>query len=259
MAAAVKQTDGAVGYVEQAYALQNNFTTADVKNKSGKYIAPSLASTSAAGDGIKVPADLRFTRSTRPNPTAYPIASQTFLLVYKDMCKAGKSKANAQRVQDFLNYAPRRRARTWPSSCQYAPLPPSITPGQGAGRRADVQRQLDALVASCMESATISARGGRPVFGRPPLARLPDRLLKWGLTVLAGAILVLIGFFFIRLYVEAHRPSHKFGFFGFTFDNNWDVAKNIYGALPLLVGTADHVGGRAADRRARSPSPPRST
>ena len=42
MAGAVKQTDGAVGYVEQAYALQNNFTTADVKNKSGKFVAPTL-------------------------------------------------------------------------------------------------------------------------------------------------------------------------------------------------------------------------
>src|ERR671934_695311 len=46
VAGAVKQTDGAVGYVEQAYALQNNFTTADVKNKAGKFVAPSLESTS---------------------------------------------------------------------------------------------------------------------------------------------------------------------------------------------------------------------
>src|SRR5213076_1757756 len=55
VAAAVKQSDGAVGYVEEAYALQNNFTTADVKNKSGKFIAPSLDSTTAAGDGITIP------------------------------------------------------------------------------------------------------------------------------------------------------------------------------------------------------------
>ena len=105
VAGCVKQTDGAVGYVEQAYALQNNFTTADVKNKSGKYIAPTLESTSAAGDGLKVPADLRFSAINSPNPTAYPIASATFILVYKDMCKAGKSKDTAQRVKDWLDYA----------------------------------------------------------------------------------------------------------------------------------------------------------
>src|SRR5213078_1280432 len=60
VAGGVKQTDGAIGYVELAYALQNNFTTADVKNKAGKFVSPTLASTSAAGDGVKVPSDLRF-------------------------------------------------------------------------------------------------------------------------------------------------------------------------------------------------------
>jgi phosphate transport system permease protein len=88
-----------------------------------------------------------------------------------------------------------------------------------------------------VESATISAGGDRPVFGRSSLSRLPDQLLRYGLTALAGAILVLIGYFFVRLYVEAHPAFARFGVFGFTFDNNWDVAKNIYGALPLLVGT----------------------
>jgi len=88
-----------------------------------------------------------------------------------------------------------------------------------------------------MESASVSARGGRQLFGRSPWTRLPDQILKWTLTVLAGGILVLIGFFFVRLYIEAHPAFARFGVFGFTFDNNWDVAKNIYGALPLVVGT----------------------
>ena len=75
VAAAVKQTPGAVGYVEQAYALQNKFTTAAVQNKAGQFVAPDLASTTAAGEGIKVPSDLRFTiqnpttpRRTRSRP-----------------------------------------------------------------------------------------------------------------------------------------------------------------------------------------------
>jgi phosphate ABC transporter permease protein PstC len=88
-----------------------------------------------------------------------------------------------------------------------------------------------------MESASVSTPGGRSIFGRSPWTRLPDRILKWTLTVLAGGILVLIGFFFVRLYIEAHPAFARFGVFGFTFDNNWDVAKNIYGALPLVVGT----------------------
>jgi phosphate transport system substrate-binding protein len=125
VAGGVKQTDGAVGYVEQAYALQNNFTTADVKNKSGKFIAPSLASTSAAGEGLKVPADLRYDAINSPNPQAYPIASSTFLIVYKDMCKAGKSKDTAQRVVNWLDYALGAGQQVAPS-LQYAALPANI-------------------------------------------------------------------------------------------------------------------------------------
>jgi phosphate transport system substrate-binding protein len=125
VAGAVKQTDGAVGYVELAYALQNSFTTADVKNKSGKYIAPSLQSTSAAGDGVTVPADLRFSAINSPNANAYPIASATFLVVYEDMCKAGKSKDTAQRVSNWLNYA-LGAGQPVASTLKYAPLPTSI-------------------------------------------------------------------------------------------------------------------------------------
>src|SRR5213076_706582 len=94
-----------------------------------------------------------------------------------------------------------------------------------------------------MESASIGATyGGRPALGRPPLARLPDRALKWGLAALATGVLALIGFFFVRLYIEAHPAFEKFGFFGFTFTNNWDVQAAHFGALPLLVGTLITAG-----------------
>jgi phosphate transport system substrate-binding protein len=122
VAACVKQNQGAVGYVEQAYALQNNFTTADVKNKAGQYIAPSLESTSAAGEGLKVPDDLRFSAINAPGAKAYPIASATFLLVYKDQCKAGKKQAQAKAVKTWLDYALGAGQKVAPE-IQYAPLP----------------------------------------------------------------------------------------------------------------------------------------
>jgi phosphate transport system substrate-binding protein len=125
VAACVKQNQGGVGYVEQAYALQNKFATADVKNKSGQYIAPSLASTSAAGEGIKVPADLRFSAIDSPNPKAYPIASATFLLVYQDMCKAGTAKKKATAVKGWLDYAEGDGQKVAPQ-LQYAPLPAAL-------------------------------------------------------------------------------------------------------------------------------------
>ncbi|HKP90353.1 MAG TPA: phosphate ABC transporter permease subunit PstC [Thermoleophilaceae bacterium] len=74
-------------------------------------------------------------------------------------------------------------------------------------------------------------------MGRLPLVRAQDRALRWGLTGVAALILVLIGVFFVRLLVEAWPAFTKFGVFGFTFTNDWDVSRNFYGALPLLVGT----------------------
>jgi phosphate transport system substrate-binding protein len=104
VAAAIKQTDGGVGYVEQAYALQNSFTTADVKNSSGKFVAPSLESTSAAGEGLKIPPDLGISTINSANPAAYPIASQTFIDLYQDVCKAGVKESDAKAIGTLLNY-----------------------------------------------------------------------------------------------------------------------------------------------------------
>jgi len=127
VAGAVAQTTGAVGYVEQAYALQHKFTTASVKNKSGKYVEPTLASTSAAAEGVEVPANLGFKIKNPSSPTAYPISSQTFIIVYKDMCKAGVpgGEAAAKGVVSFLNYG-LGSGQSILSQADYAALPASI-------------------------------------------------------------------------------------------------------------------------------------
>src|SRR4051794_20575166 len=88
-----------------------------------------------------------------------------------------------------------------------------------------------------MEAGAATAGGDRSILERSPLSRLPDRFLRWGLTALAAAVLILIAYFFIKLYSEARPAFSKFGVFGFPFDNNWDVSRSIYGPLPLLVGT----------------------
>lgn len=129
VAAAVKQTSGAIGYVEQAYALVNNFTYAAIKNSHGQYILPTIANTSAAATGIKVPADLGISTINQGGPTAYPIASQTFLDVYKDPCKAGASAATASGLKRFLTYAfgaGQQTLGSGGSKLPYAPLPASL-------------------------------------------------------------------------------------------------------------------------------------
>ena len=88
-----------------------------------------------------------------------------------------------------------------------------------------------------MEAGALTTPAGARSLERPPAARLPDRILRLGLTVLAAGIFVLLAFFFIRLFVEAHPAFSKEGVFGFVFKNDWDVSRAIYGALPLVVGT----------------------
>jgi phosphate transport system substrate-binding protein len=125
VAGAVQQTAGAVGYVEQAYALQHNFTYASVKNKSGDFVAPTLASTSAAGEGVTVPANLGIKVINSPTAGAYPITSQTFLVVNKDLCKAGQSESVAKGVVKFIDYG-LGQGQSILGQADYASLPASI-------------------------------------------------------------------------------------------------------------------------------------
>jgi phosphate ABC transporter permease protein PstC len=87
-----------------------------------------------------------------------------------------------------------------------------------------------------VEAATVTS-GDRALLARSPLARLPDRALRYGLAVLAALILALIVFFFIRLVGEARPAFAKAGVFGFAFDNNWNPSAERFGALPLVLGT----------------------
>jgi phosphate ABC transporter permease protein PstC len=89
-----------------------------------------------------------------------------------------------------------------------------------------------------MEASSLTTiRDGRSVLERPSRARALDPLLRWVLTGLAGLILVLIAFFFIRLFIEARPAFDKYGYVGFVFDNSWVPSQLLYGALPLVVGT----------------------
>ncbi len=127
VAGAVQQTAGAIGYVEQAYALAHNFTYASVKNKAGNFIAPSLASTSAAAKEVTVPANLGIKISNPGGAESYPITSQTFIVVYKDACKAGVpgGESAAKGVVKFINYG-LGAGQAILSQADYAALPPAI-------------------------------------------------------------------------------------------------------------------------------------
>jgi phosphate transport system substrate-binding protein len=128
VAATTSQTEGAIGYVELAYALQNNFTTAAVKNTVGEFVTPSLESTSKAGDNLPdLPEDLRFSAINSPNTGAYPIASATFILVYQDPCEAGavSDADQAKALNGWLDYIFGAGQESM-QQLEYAKLPDSL-------------------------------------------------------------------------------------------------------------------------------------
>jgi phosphate transport system substrate-binding protein len=127
VAGAIQQTVGAVGYVEQAYALQHHFTYAAIQNKAGSFILPTLESATAAGEGVSIPPNLGIKIKNPSSPKAYPITSQTFIMVNKDLCKAGVpgGEAAAKGVGKFLAYG-LGEGQTILSQADYAPLPAAI-------------------------------------------------------------------------------------------------------------------------------------
>jgi phosphate ABC transporter permease protein PstC len=88
-----------------------------------------------------------------------------------------------------------------------------------------------------MNTAALPGGDRATTLARSPLARLPDRALKYGLTALAALILALIVYFFVRLVGEARPAFAHSGVFGFVFGNDWNVSADKFGALALIVGT----------------------
>jgi phosphate transport system substrate-binding protein len=124
VAAVVKQTEGAIGYVELAYATQTKMTMADMKNKSGNFITPSLESTSAAADGITIPADMNLLPlvSNSAGAQAYPIVTSTYILAYDKMPDAAKAAA----LKAWITWALGDDGTTIAKELGYAPLPSAL-------------------------------------------------------------------------------------------------------------------------------------
>ncbi len=121
VAKGVKDTEGAIGYVDFSDANASDLTFAAVKNSSGKYITPNLASASAAANGATINADLTFDPINADGAKAYPITSPTWILVYQTQTDANKGAA----MKAFLNYI-YKQGQKLASSVDYAPLPKSL-------------------------------------------------------------------------------------------------------------------------------------
>jgi phosphate transport system substrate-binding protein len=99
----VKQTPGAIGYNELAYAVQNKMAYANVQNKSGKFIVPTLASTTLSSN-VELPANAEVSLTNTDNPNGYPISSFTWALIYKEQKYGDRSAAHAKMLLELLWY-----------------------------------------------------------------------------------------------------------------------------------------------------------
>jgi len=99
----VIQNDGAIGYVELAYALQNKAVLNELQNKAGQYVAPSADSTQSAIDdfGTQLGDKLALSIVDGPSASTYPIAGYTYLLMYMDQQDCVKAK----KLVDFVHWA----------------------------------------------------------------------------------------------------------------------------------------------------------
>ncbi len=122
VAGMVRQMEGAFGYVELIYALQNNISFGPVKNAAGSFVKASLESTTAAAASVKtMPADFRVSITNPSGKDAYPIASFTWLLVPADWKDKNKEKI----IVDFLNWM-LDQGQNMTADLNYAPLPDAV-------------------------------------------------------------------------------------------------------------------------------------
>lgn len=103
VAGMITQTKGSIGYIELVYAVQTGIPFASLKNASGAFVAPSLAS-SAAAAAVSLPDNLRTSIVNGPGPGAYPISAFTWILVYKEQKYAGRTFAQAQTLKKLLTW-----------------------------------------------------------------------------------------------------------------------------------------------------------
>jgi phosphate transport system substrate-binding protein len=120
VAGQVRQLPGAVGYVELAYATQNNMAWVTLRNSSGNWVQPSLAATTAAMEGTAIPESTEIMIVNSANPDAYPIAGFTWILVYENQ----PSMTVAQTLASMLWWTT-HDGQSYAGQLEYAPLSPT--------------------------------------------------------------------------------------------------------------------------------------
>lgn len=138
VAGTVRQTPGAIGYVEMTYAIQNKMPFGEVKNQAGNFIEPTIDAVTAAAAGAmsSIPDDLRYSITNSPAPKGYPICGTTWAVVYKDTPPGPARKA----LVGFLRWV-LHDGQKFCQPLDYAPLPAELV------QRADAKLEMIGVAA----------------------------------------------------------------------------------------------------------------
>lgn len=123
VAGLIKQTPGAIGYIELAYAIQNNMAFAKVQNKAGNFITPSIASVTAAAN-ISIPADSKVSLTNTDAADGYPISGFSWVLIYKEQKYNDRSLDRATKLLKLLSWTI-HDGQQFSGALNYAPLSPA--------------------------------------------------------------------------------------------------------------------------------------
>lgn len=117
----IKQVPGSLGYVELIYAAQNKMPFAEIKNKSGNFIMPSMQSVSLAAN-VNMPDDTRVSITDTDAKDGYPISGFTWLILYKEQKYSGRSKEKAEELLKLIWWVT-HEGQQLAEPLDYAPLP----------------------------------------------------------------------------------------------------------------------------------------
>ncbi len=118
----VKQTQGAIGYVEVAYAKQNKIPFAILQNKSGNFVDATLDAVSKAAD-IDIPKDTVVSLVNTEAKEGYPIVTFTWIIVYKEQSYGGRPFERARDLKNLLWWMTHDGQR-FAEELEYGKLPP---------------------------------------------------------------------------------------------------------------------------------------
>lgn len=123
VAGLIRQTHGAIGYIELAFAMQNKMSFGKIRNRAGRFITPSIASIGAAAD-IAMPADGKASLADTGAPDGYPISSFSWVLIYKEQGYRRHPRENAAQLLQLLDWMI-HDGQQYSSALYYAPLSPA--------------------------------------------------------------------------------------------------------------------------------------